>query len=144
MPFSETLPSTATAKNSSIHWTPSRVITGAGNLTIHASWCSAEYLVLPIVTDFAGRAFVLAKVSQGSDPDEANYTVFIAGPGEHDSCTCKGHTYHPNQPHGCKHIAAMKTVLVNSGGSRSSLDSTTTQFPGTPVRNGRAERPRPV
>ena len=103
------------SKNAAINFAPSRFVTGAGNLIITAARCSAGYLVIPIQTDFAGRAFVLAKVAGGSrgSSDESNYDVFIGGRGEHDSCTCKGHTFRPNQPNGCKHIAAMKAVLAN-------------------------------
>jgi hypothetical protein len=71
-----------------------------------------------MASEFAGRAFTLAKVEghrgHRSETDDAAYTVLIADADgdDHDDCTCPGYVYKPS-PNGCKHIAAMRAVLAN-------------------------------
>jgi hypothetical protein len=105
----------AKLRNSSITFRPSTTSPG-GLLTIRGARYSAEYFVLPSPCGFAGRAFKLVKMAgHRGDTEQPFYNVMIADldGDDHSDCDCAGHIYRPNQPGGCKHIAAMQAVLAS-------------------------------
>ena len=82
----------------------------AGVLRIDTNRATAKYAVAEFPTPWPGRAFHLAKVTDGTDPAGESYAVFCShhGPAG-DSCDCKGFTYKGT----CKHRDACRALLAN-------------------------------
>ncbi len=108
--FIEALPERLSSKHGAIKWTPSTSTPG-GPLTIDTDRARVEYIVAEFATDWAGRAFHLVKLTDGTDPESESYAVFCsASHPANDSCDCKGFTF----KHTCKHIDAARALLENS------------------------------
>ncbi len=72
----------------------------AATLSYHLAECRADF----------GRTFVLRKFE---DDGGERYEVVIGGtPGNGDSCTCPDARYRPRAG-GCKHVAALKALILN-------------------------------
>lgn len=72
-----------------------------------------RYVVTELVVEraeFGGRAFRLAKLTTGTDPEAADYTALVSdhGPG-HDSCECRGFLRHGH----CSHLDAIRSIIAN-------------------------------
>lgn len=105
--FFEKLTPRKSSPNSAIQWTPSEVVPGGGLLVIGTKRNLCEYLLVPLPTD-AGRAFKLAKVTSGTDPESEAYDVRCGRFGS-PRCECKGFTFVGN----CKHSDAVAALLEN-------------------------------
>ncbi len=70
-----------------------------------------SYTVNEFPTDWAGRAFRLAKLPDepGTDPDNESYAVFCASDPRLHRCECKGFA----RWHHCKHIDTVTTLIAN-------------------------------
>jgi len=80
-----------------------------GALEITVGKVTDRYLLHFIPTDFAGAlAFEVEKLASDLTTLE-QYHVLLAGPGEHDTCECKGHLQHGHKTV-CKHVAGIKAL----------------------------------
>jgi hypothetical protein len=111
--FVETLPERKASKHSAIQWTPND--SGdfdpvAGVLVIDTDRARVRYAIAEFPTDFPGRGFLFAKMTDGTDEESESYSVFC---GKHspaaDSCTCRGWSYKQT----CKHRDAARALLAN-------------------------------
>lgn len=108
--FTEVLPAQKSSQQNAINWTPGKN-PGTGLLTVHTARVSVDYLVIEFPTHWGGRAFRMAKTSEGTDWEETGYDVFCARNGQDNQCSCKGFSYGRGRP--CKHIAAVSALLDN-------------------------------
>jgi hypothetical protein len=110
--FTEILPERKSSKHSALNWTPAGDDFGplAGVLTVHTDRATVKYAVAEFPTPWPGRAFHLAKVTAGTDPESESYSVFCShhGPAG-DSCDCRGFTFKAT----CKHRDAARALLAN-------------------------------
>ena len=81
----------------------------AGVLTIKQKRIYVSYVVVEFPVEWAGRGFHLSKLTEGSDPAEDGYDVFVAKDSPHRFCPCKGFTY----AHSCKHTLALVALIAN-------------------------------
>lgn len=107
--FTEVLPARKSSKRSAITWEP---VPGdgqaAGVLVIHTDRASATYHVAEFATDWAGRGFHFAKLTDGTDPTAESYGVFCGANGAR-LCDCKGFERWRN----CKHTDAIEALVAN-------------------------------
>lgn len=110
--FTDLLPPTRSEpKGSAFDWTPAAADgPKAGVLTIKQRRLYTTYAVVEFPADFGGRAFMLAKVTEGSDPTEERYACLIPAGGREKRCECKGFNYAGH----CKHLSAL-AALINAG-----------------------------
>lgn len=109
--FTDLLPPTKNEpKGAAFDFTPSAGGPPAGVLTIKNRRVYASYVVREFPTDWAGRAFHLAKLDEGSDKGEERYSCFVGRNGQDKRCECKGFAY----TGGCKHLAAL-AALIEAG-----------------------------
>jgi hypothetical protein len=112
--FTELLPPTKSEpKGAAIDWTPAETndnpksLPPAGVLTIKSKRAYTSYVVCEFPADMPGRAFHLAKLTEGTDPTEERYSCFLASNGQDRLCECKGFAYAGH----CKHLLAISTLL---------------------------------
>ena len=111
--FTEVLPQRKSSKHSALNWAPNEsgdFTPVAGVLTVHTDRATVKYAVAEHPCDLPGRGFVLAKMTDGTDPESESYSVFCGrSPFVGDNCCCKGWTY----KHTCKHVDAVRALLAN-------------------------------
>lgn len=107
--FCEVLPATKSSKHGAIHFTPAASGPDAGVLTIDTDRCRTVYTVREYPSDWPGRAFVLTKQTDGTDPTAERYDVFCGNRQDH-LCDCRGHTRFGH----CKHVAGLLALLANN------------------------------
>lgn len=109
--FFEALPERKSSKHGAIQWVPAEVGSPvAGQLLIDTKRARVVYSVAEFPTDWAGRAFHLVKVTEGTDAESESYCVFCgSGPQPGDQCDCKGWTYSKT----CKHVDACRALIEN-------------------------------
>lgn len=106
----EILPARKSSKHSAIRWTPVAGDTQvAGVLVVDTARASAAYTVSEFVTGWAGRGFLFAKLTPGTDVIEESYSVFCGARATGDRCECKGWTFAGH----CKHVDAARGLLAN-------------------------------
>jgi hypothetical protein len=107
--YTDLLPPTKSEpRGAGIDWTPSAADgPKAGVLTIKQKRVYVTYTVCEFPTDWRGRAFMLAKLDEGSDPTEEKYACFVAANGQDRRCECRGFAY----TGACKRLAALQTLI---------------------------------
>src|SRR5262245_52861189 len=105
--FVEALPARKSSKHSGIKWEPTGP--AAGVLTIDTDRARVVYAVAEFATDWAGRAFHLAKLTSGTDREAEAYDVFVCDSGRDHRCDCRGFTRFGH----CKHLDACLTLIEN-------------------------------
>lgn len=110
--YQTTLPATKTVKEWSVtfHKAEGDYCPIAGVLEIATPKQATEYVVTEFPCGFPGRAFHLAKITSGTDPESEAYDCFVARSGSGHTCDCKGFVYGRNKP--CKHLNAVIRCLA--------------------------------
>lgn len=107
--LTEVLPARKSSKHSAVRWEP---IAGdahaAGVLVIDTDRASVTYHVAEFPTDWAGRGFLFAKVTTGTDPQSESYSVFCGNHGA-KLCECRGFERFRH----CKHTDAAEALIAN-------------------------------
>jgi hypothetical protein len=78
-----------------------------GLLVVKQKRLYTTYAVTEFATGWDGRAFLLVKLTEGSDPTEERYSCFLARNGQDKRCDCKGFSYAGH----CKHLSALETLI---------------------------------
>lgn len=112
--YTDLLPPTKSEpKGSAFDWSPCptndspKQLPPAGVLTIKTKRIYTSYVVCEFPSDWPGRAFHLAKLTEGSDKAEEKYNCFLAASGPNRQCECKGFQF----TGGCKHLAAIASLI---------------------------------
>lgn len=100
--FCDKLPATKSSKHNRILFIASDRQTG-GVLTLTTDRSADTYAVVESVSDWTGRAFILAKYE-----GEEVYSVFCTAGADPSRCDCIGHEHHGH----CKHVAALERLIA--------------------------------
>lgn len=109
--FTELLPPTKSSRHNGILYTPDPGHAARGTLVVHTARASVTYLVTEFPTPWDGRAFHLAKVTPGTDPESDAEDVFVGRNGADRQCSCKGFAY--GKGRSCKHLHAAMALIEN-------------------------------
>ncbi len=110
--FTDLLPPTKSAPRSGFKWTPSEDRVGCGLLVIEAPRVSVTYLVCEFATRWDGRAWYLAKMTEGTDKGCEAYDCFVGRNGQDKQCSCKGFIY--GRGKACKHLASLESIFTEN------------------------------
>ena len=107
--YTELLPKTKSEKHGALVWEPAAdnaISPVAGILTLTGTRSYCRYKVSEFPADMTGRAFMLEKLSAGSDATEERYACLL-GPHGSRQCDCKGFA----SAGSCKHLVAIGELL---------------------------------
>jgi hypothetical protein len=103
--LTELLPPTKSSRHNVLRFARNAV--GQRLIEITTGRDTTQYAVVPLDTDFDGRAFRLWKIDPGTDPEASHYDVHCAPGGS--SCECRGFLRHDT----CRHVSACLALIEN-------------------------------